>query len=215
MKQMKNILYEITCGILIFFFGLVFLQTMGNLSHMDHLAEGLTGIWKPFFLCSGAAILLLLHLGLIYLLNKLSSRQKNIVLFSLACIGVFFQFALIFFVRPCLQCDALKPIDTAMSMLDGIPLAASEYYEYFSIYPHNLPLTLYIFCIFKLARIFGAGDEHLILLLQIANLIFLDFALFQLYRLIRKKASKKAALGFAALCFLNPLLYYYPVFFYT
>lgn len=215
MKQINNLFYKITCAILIFFFACVFLQTTGNLSHMEIFSTAWTGLWKPLFLLSGAALLLLVILGLLKLLNSISAKRKTAVLIALGCIGIALQLALIFGVRPILQYDALKPVDTAMSLLKGLPLASSEYYDYFSIYPHNLPLTLYIFCIFKAAQAVGIAEADYILVLQLLNVLLLDFALVQLYRLIKMRAGKNASLGYALLCFLNPLLYYYPVFFYT
>lgn len=215
MNRVKNILYKITCGILIFFYGCVFLQTTVSAAHMDILCTILKGAWKPLFFLSGASLLLLCVLGLLKALKLLSPKRKTLVLIILGFVGIALQLALILGVRPCLQYDALKPVDTAMSLGKGIPLASSEYYEYFSIYPHNLPLTLYILCIFKIAHAMGIAEGNYIILLQIINVILLDFSVVQLYCLIKKRAGKNAALGYALLCFLNPLIYYYPAFFYT
>lgn len=215
MNQIKNVLYKITCGILIFFFGCVFLQTTVNTTYLERISILLTGAWKPLFFVSGAVLLLFFLLGLLKLLNSLSPKRKNIVLLFFCCIGIALQLTLLLVVRPCLQHDALKPVDTAMSMLHGVPLASSQFYDYFSIYPHNLPLTLYILCIFKIARIFSIPEANYMILLQIINLLLLDFALISLYHLLNKRAGKKAALSYALLCLFNPLLYYYPVFFYT
>lgn len=215
MNRFKDILYQVTCGILIFFFGLVFLQTTVNISHMELIGFSMPRLWRPLFLLSGAALLLLLLFYFRRLLGRLPEKRKNGILFLLFCIGIALQLALLFGLRPALQCDALKPVDTAMSMLNGIPLSESEYYEYFSIYPHNLPLNLYIFFIFKIAQILGIAQSNYILTLQLLNLILLDFSLVQLYRLIKRRAGDNAALSYGLLCFFQPLLVYYPVFFYT
>lgn len=209
-----NFLYRATCVIMIFMFACTYFQTLGTLSHMPVISEALEGLWKPVFLISGSVLLFLVIAKLTKLLH-VAEKKRATTLLVLGCIGIGLQLAFLLVLRPCLQYDALKPVDTAMSLLKGIPLPLSNNYEYFSIYPHNLPLTLYIMCIFKVAQLLGVPEANYILILQLCNIIFLDLALFQLYRLIRRKAGIRASVLFALLCLLNPLLYYYPVFFYT
>ena len=213
--NLTNFLYRATCVIMIFLFACTYFQTLGTLSHMPVISASLKGLWKPVFLLSGSALLFLLIAKLTKLLLRFSEKKQAITLLVLGCMGLGLQLAFLLLLRPCLQYDALKPVDTAMSLLKGIPLPLSDNYEYFSIYPHNLPLTLYIMCIFKVAQFLGIPEANYILILQLCNIIFLDLALFQLYRLVRRKAGMRASVLFALLCLLNPLLYYYPVFFYT
>lgn len=200
---------------MIFFFGCIFLQTTGNLSHMELSADFLSGAWKYLLITGGALTLLLAVRKLTGLLLGLSSKSRRSILAALFCIGLGLQLLLIFGLRPCLQYDSLKPVDTAIAMLKGVPLAATEYYDYFSIYPHNVPLTLYIMCIFKLADFFGIRESSYIVLLQLINCLLLDFALLQMGKLLQRHFGLRQSLSFSLLCFLNPLLYYYPVFFYT
>ena len=213
--NLTNFLYQATCVIMIFLFACTYFQTLGTLSHMPVISASLKGLWKPVFLLSGSALLFLLIAKLTKLLLRFSEKKQALTLLVLGCMGLGLQLAFLLLLRPCLQYDALKPVDTAMSLLKGIPLPLSDNYEYFSIYPHNLPLTLYIMCIFKVAQFLGIPEANYILILQLCNIIFLDLALFQPYRLIRRKAGMRASVLFALLCLLNPLLYYYPVFFYT
>ena len=214
-RFVTDLLYKATCVIMIFLFACTYFQTLGILSHMPVISEALEGLWKPLFLISGSVLLFLVIAKLTKLLLHVSEKKQAIILLVLGCIGVGLQLAFLLVLRPCLQYDALKPVDTAMSLLKGIPLPLSDNYEYFSIYPHNLPLTLYIMCIFKVAQLCGISEANYILILQLCNIIFLDVALFQLYRLIRRKAGIRASVLFALLCLINPLLYYYPIFFYT
>lgn len=218
---MKNIekvnlfFYKATCRIMLFFFGLIFLQTTRNVTHMDILGAQLTGIRAPLFFLSGALLLLGLVFFLTVFLKKRSCKVQTVTLLLLAFLGICFQAFFILWLRPCLQYDALKPVDTAIAMLGGTPLAATEYYRYFSFYPHNVPLTLYIMCIFKIAGFLGIAESHYIILLQLINCVLLDLALFTMYSMIRRCYGNEKSLFFGVLCFLNPLVYYYPVFFYT
>lgn len=215
MNQIKTFLYKTTCVIMIFFFGLIFLQTTVNLSHMPVIETFLTGIRKPMFLLSGAALLLLIFYILTKFLCRLTIRQRTAALSLMAVFGVSLQLLLIFGLRPCLQYDALKPVDTAIAMMKGIPLEATPYASYFAIYPHNLPLTLYIMLILKIAGLFGVSSQNSILVLQLVNCILFNLALVQLYQLLKRYFGIRKAAAFAVLCILNPLVYYYPVFFYT
>lgn len=198
-----------------FFFGCIFLQTTTNLSHMEFIGSFLTGIRKPLFILCGALLLTFLLTRLSQTLNTVSDRTKNLVLTILALIGISLQLGLILGLQPCLQYDSLKPVDTAIAMLKGTPLAATEYYSYFSIYPHNVPLTLYIMCIFKIAGFLGIAETHFIVLLQLINCLLLDIALLQMFSILKKTYGHSIALSFGLLCFFNPLVYYYPAFFYT
>lgn len=218
MNKNKNVicfLYRATCIIMIFLFALTFVLTLGTLSHMPVISAALDGFWKPLFLLSGSILLFLLINKLSKLLLGLSEKKQNRILIIMGCIGIAMQLAFLLVLRPCLQYDALKPVDTAISLLKGIPLPLSDSFEYFSIYPHNLPLTLYIMCIFKIAGLLGIAETDYILVLQLINIVFLDFSLVRLYRLLKRKAGAKVSVLFALLCFVNPLLYYYPIFFYT
>lgn len=218
---MKNIekvnlfFYKTTCGIMLFFFGLIFLQTTQNVTHMDVLGAQLTGIRRPLFLLSGALLLLGLVFLLTGFLKKRSGKTRTVTLLILAFLGICLQVFLILWLRPCLQYDALKPVDTAIAMLGGTPLAATEYYRYFSFYPHNVPLTLYIMCIFKIAGFLGIAESNYIVLLQLINCVLLDLALFTMYSMIKRYYGSEKGLFFGILCLLHPLIYYYPVFFYT
>lgn len=215
MNKMKSILYKITCAIMIFFFACIFLQTTGNSSHMP-LSESFLGTaGKPLFFVSGAALLLLIFFFLNRLLAGLTVQKRRIALTLMAAFGIALQLFLIFSLRPCLQYDALKPVDAAIAMNKGIPLAATQYYSYFTIYPHNVPLTLYIMLIFKAAGFLGIAVENYIVLLQLLNCLLFDLALVQMYRLLKRHFGIQKCSAFALLCLLNPLVYYYPVFFYT
>ena len=214
-SSVKHYLYKITCCIMCFFFGLIFLQTTANSGHMEVLSSLLTGIRKPLFLLGGALLLTFLLTRLSHTLHQASDKTQKMVLILFAVIGISLQLALILGLQPCLQYDALKPVDTAIAMLKGTPLAATEYYKYFSSYPHNVPLTLYIMCIFKIAGVFGVSESSYILLLQLINCLLFDFALIHIFRMLKNIYGRPLALSFGLLCFFNPLLYYYPVFFYT
>lgn len=214
-KSIKNWLYKSTCLIMIFFFGLIFIQTTQNLSHMDFIAPLLTGIRKPLFILCGTLLLTFLVSYLSNRLNRCVAKTQNYILVTFLIIGLFLQLTLILNLQPCLQYDSLKPVDTAISMLKGTPLAATEYYNYFSIYPHNVPLTLYIMCIFKIAGFLGIAETNYIILLQILNCLLIDLAIVQMFCLIRKTYGNSQSLTFGLLCVFNPLIYYYPIFFYT
>lgn len=215
MERVCTFLYKATCAVMIFLFGCIFVQTTGNLSHMELSGAFLSGPWKYLLITGGALTLLMAIRKLTVLLLGLSSKSRTIILTGLFCIGLSLQLLLIFGLRPCLQYDSLKPVDTAIAMLKGIPLAATQYYDYFSIYPHNVPLTLYIMCIFKIAGFLGVSEGNYIVLLQFINCLLLDFALLQMGRLLQRHFGLRQSLSFSLLCFLNPLLYYYPIFFYT
>ena len=179
-RFVNDFLYRATCVIMIFLFACTYFQTLGTLSHMPVISASLKGLWKPVFLLSGSALLFLLIAKLTKLLLRFSEKKQALTLLVLGCMGLGLQLAFLLLLRPCLQYDALKPVDTAMSLLKGIPLPLSDNYEYFSIYPHNLPLTLYIMCIFKVAQFLGIPEANYNLILQLCNIIFLDLALFQL-----------------------------------
>lgn len=200
---------------MIFFFGCIFLQTTVNLSHMELMGTFLGGIKKPLFILSGAALLLLIFYMLNKLLCNLSIRQRKTALAVMAAFGVFLQLLLILGLRPCLQYDSLKPVDTAIAMMKGVPLAATQYYSYFTIYPHNVALSLYIMLVLKTADAFGIASDNYVVLLQIINCVLFDLALMQLYTLLKRHFGIQKSAAFALLCLLNPLVYYYPVFFYT
>lgn len=215
MNKAKSFLYRASCAIMIFFFACIFLQTTVNLSHME-LLEGLLGNFRKFiFVPCGAALLLLIFLKLTKLLCRQDAKRRNIIFGILACTGIALQLFLILGLRPCLQYDSLKPVDTAIAMTKGVPLAATEYYGYFSIYPHNLPLTLYIMLIFKAAGALGIASENYIVLLQLLNCLLFDAALVSMYRFLKRHFGIQKSVAFALLCFFNPLTFYYPVFFYT
>ena len=115
---------------------------------MDFISPILTGIRKPLFILCGALLLAFLVSHLANRLNQCTAKTQKYILLTFLLLGICLQLTLILNLQPCLQYDSLKPVDTAISMLKGTPLAATEYYNYFSIYPHNVPLTLYIMCIF-------------------------------------------------------------------
>lgn len=215
MKRINLYLYQITCGILIFFFSLVFFMTLGNVSHMDPFSSHWNGIVTAVFFLSGAILLT----GLLFLLTKLltacSIRRRNICLLILAGVMIVLQLFMIFQIRPCLQCDALKPLDLAIGLLNGGSLQESAFYEYFANYPHNLPLTLYIYALIRAFRFLGFSQDSFMVLLQCVNLVLIDLALFAAWRFLKNSAGIRVSTAFACLCFLNPLLIYYPVFFYT
>lgn len=215
MNKLNHYLYQITCLILVFFFALVFFMTLGNLSHMEPLSAHLTGILRLIFLSGGAVLLLGLIFMLTNRLKELSSRNRAFCLLILSGTGILLQLFLILKLRPTLQCDALKPVDLAVSLLNGGSLKQSVFYDYFTIYPHNLPLTLYILQLFKCFRFLGFPQKHFMILLQCFNLLLIDLSLVTAYFFLKKKSGIRVSSNFALLCVLNPLLYYYPVFFYT
>lgn len=215
---MKNIhlsLYRITCMIVIFFFGVVFFMSLGTISHMEPVSAHFKGILTPLFLLSGSCLLLDVLLTLSKWLRELSVQNRRLCLLGFAGICIFLQLFVILKIRPCLQADALKPVDTALFLLKGGALSDSPFYEYFAIYPHNLPLTLYILYLFKLFKALGISESSYMVLLQLLNLLLLDLSLWNAYTFLKKRAGLRVSTGFALLCTWNPLLWYYPVFFYT
>lgn len=215
MKRINLYLYQMTCGILIFFFGLVFFMTLGNVSHMEPFSAHWNSIVTAVFFLSGAVLLT----GILFLLTKtwtaFSVRRRNICLLIPAGVMLILQLFMIFQIRPCLQCDALKPLDLAIGLLNGSSLQESTFYEYFANYPHNLPLTLYIYALIRVFRFLGFSQDSFMVLLQCVNLVLIDLSLFAAWRFLKNNAGICVSTAFAWLCFLNPLLIYYPVFFYT
>lgn len=215
MQKINDSLYKITCGIVIFFFAYIFLGTTYNLSHMEPLSEHFTGYLTPVFLISGTILLLGLILWLTHLLKKLSSKKRSGILLCLSVCALFLQLFIILRLRPAFQYDTLKPVDTAMYLLNGGTLQNSEFYDYLARNPHNIPFTLYIFCIFKLAGSLGIPESFFMVLLQLLNLILIDSSLAASYCFLKKRMGINVSTGFVLLCILNPLIYYYPTFFYT
>lgn len=214
-KLFNSILYKLSCFIMIFFFGYSFYCTLGNLSHMEIINTYIGETWALMFSICGALTLFLV----LYLLQKIlfcfSDRTQKYVLFCATLFAIGLQFFMIFGVRPCLRYDSLNPMDTAIALLKGADFSSTISYEYFTIYPHNLPLTGYITALLYIADLLGLSEHNYIVFLQLLNCILIDVSLYALFRLIKKKTSIKSSYRFLILCFLNPLLYYYPVFFYT
>lgn len=215
MKTLQSILYKVSCGIMLFFFGYVFYRTLGNLSHMEIINTYIGEKWAFLFSAMGAATLFFVLYQVHKLLFRLSSKTRTAILLLLSALGVLLQLYMIFGVRPCLRYDSLNPVDTAAALLKGADFSSTVSYEYFTIYPHNLPLTGYITALLKIAGLFGLSENNYIVFLQFINCTLIDFSLFSLFRLITQKTSEKNSCLFLLLCLINPLIYYYPVFFYT
>lgn len=215
MNRVQTFLYKFSCMIMIFFFGYVFYRTLGNLSHMEIINTYIGETWAVFFTLTGAATFLLL----LYIIRKffmgLPSKIRTAILLCLGLLGIAIQLFMILSVRPCLRYDSLKPLDTAVAVLNGADFSSTVFYEYFTIYPHNVPLIGYIAALLKTGYLFGLSKNHSILFLQLLNCLFMDVSIFCLFWCIRRHSGEKNGCIFFFLCILNPLLYYYPVFFYT
>lgn len=208
MNRFLSAIYKLICLIMLVFFGYVYLGTLGNLSHMPVISSQLnTGNTVCLFLIGTLTPFLLL----IYF----SGEQRRKFLWCLAVLGIFVQIFVIWGIRPSLRYDSLTPVDTAIGLLNGKSLIQSPYYEYLTIYPHNLPLTAYIFVLLKAAGFLGIPENCYILLLQSISCLLIDLSIFGIYRLLDRHENRQLASGFLFLCVVNPLLYYYPVFFYT
>lgn len=208
MNKFLTVIYKLICLIMLVLFGYVYFGTLGNLSHMPIISSQLN---------TGNTICLFLFgtLTLFLLFIYFSGEQRRKFLWCLAALGIFVQIFVIWGIRPSLRYDSLTPVDTAIGLLNGKGLIHSPYYEYLTIYPHNLPLTAYIFVLLKAARFLGIPENCYILLLQSISCILIDLSIMGIYRLLERYESKQQASGFLFLCVVNPLLYYYPVFFYT
>lgn len=200
---------------MIFFFGYVFCRTSGNLSHMEIINTYIGDTRAVFFTLVGAATLLLFLYIILKFFIGLPSKVRTVLLLCLGIWGISIQLFMIFGVRPCLRYDSLKPLDTAIAVLNGADFSSTVSYEYFTIYPHNLPLTGYIAALLKIGYFLGLRENHSILFLQLLNCLFIDVSVFGLFWLIRRHSGEKNGCIFFFMCILNPLLYYYPVFFYT
>lgn len=208
MNKFLTVLYKVICLIMLVFFGYVYLGTLGNLSHMPVISAHLSfGNTICFFLFGTLSLFLLFF--------YFSDERRRKILWIFAALGIVLQFFVIFGIRPSLRYDSLIPLDTAMGLMSGKHLTQSTFYEYLTVYPHNLPLTAYILVILKAAQFLGVPESCYTLLLQSINCILIDLSVFGIYRLLDRHGTKRQSAGFLLLCVFNPLLYYYPVFFYT
>lgn len=215
MNRFLSAIYKLICLIMLVFFGYVYFGTLGNLSHMPIINTYIGEKWAILFTWIGAATLFIVLYSIQKILFKIPQRTRNFVLLCLCILGVFLQFYMILGIRPCLRYDSLNPVDTAVALLKGIPFSSTASYEYFTIYPHNLPLTGYTTLLLKIASLLGISEGNYIIFLQLLNCLFIDLSIFSLFMLIRKKASEHISCFFLLLCLTNPLIYYYPTFFYT
>jgi len=208
-------LYKISCAIILFLFGYVFLNTLTMVSHMEIMEFFMTKGQEILLIVLGAATIFAVLMFSIHFLMKLSEKKRRILMGILIFAGVALQMFMIFGMRASLQYDSLKPVDVAMHILEGGSLSTSLYYDYFNVYPHNLCLILYMVLIFKAAAFLGIAEMHYIVILQFLHCLLIDGAVVLLYRMIKTYYSEKRAIGFLLICLINPLMYYYPVFVYT
>ena len=73
MKKALNVLYLCSCGIVLFFFGYVFLQTTGNTSHMEILSFLLNDLDERILILLGAMTIL----AILVLLNRILSKLPD------------------------------------------------------------------------------------------------------------------------------------------
>lgn len=182
---------------------------------MEPISTHFTGFLTPVFLLSGAVLLLFLIRFLTRQIQKLTIRNRRIVLGVLGTLALLIQLFMILGLQPGVQFDSLKPIDTAMYLLNGGNIKNSVFYDYLARNPHNLPITLYVFCIFKVLRIVGIPQSCYLIILQLLNLLLIDSSLLAAYRFLKNRMGLQSSIGFLMLCIFNPLMYYYPTFFYT
>lgn len=214
MNRFLQILYRLSCGIALIFFGYVFYRTLGNLSHMEIISTYIGDKWAVLFSIIGGLTLLLLFFLLEKLFFCLSRKKQKIVLAVAAAAGIFLQLVVIFGIRPCLRYDSLNPVDTAVALMKGADFPSTASYEYFTIYPHNLPLTAYITVLLSIVRFFGLSEGSYLVFLQLFNCMLIDCSIWGLFCIANRK-EERFGFRFLMLCILNPLIYYYPVFFYT
>lgn len=170
--------------------------------------------WAVLLSIIGSLTLLCLFFCIEKLFFRLSPKKRSIVLAAAAAFGILLQLVVIFGIRPCLRYDSLNPLDTAVALMNGADFSSTASYEYFTIYPHNLPLTAYITVLLSVARFFGLPRSSYLVFLQFFNCLLIDCSVLGLFRIANKK-EERFGFRFLMLCLLNPLMYYYPVFFYT
>lgn len=88
-----------------------------------------------------------------------------------------------------------------------------SYSDYFSMFPFNLGIVVFLAVFFKLSSVFGAADYYFIA--TIVNILIMDGAILLVYLICKKQFDIRIAFFALILCALCSVFYTYPSFFYT
>lgn len=156
------------------------------------------------------------------LLRKLSAKfsDKTALLCSVFGFILLFVLQMVFLIKePCLlRYDALKVFDEALSMFQDGSISPKVFGGYFSRYTNNYAITLFAYATLKLFSLLGllAKDLHnALFLLQLVNVLFVDFSFWFGFLLVRSFTGPKNALVYLSFVILSPLSYVWLPFFYT
>lgn len=212
---MKKTVYLFSIILLTLFMFYIVFCTFGNFDYVDYFATFMKSYNIPIYLFTGAIIIYAFVSITGFKITKLNQKQMRITAIIIGLIMVTVQILVVYFIRSPLRSDPGMVFDQALDMFSTGSVSPTAMENYFSIYPNNISLCILEHLILKAASILGIQYEHYLFFLNIINILFIDWAMYFAFRIIKMLKNEMLAVKFLVLCAINPMLYAYSILVYT
>ena len=160
-----------------------------------------------------AVLLILIVLYRVFLLEKMSPLAIDILSYSLIAAAFLFQMYIAYTVRLTPQVDLSYVYDEALYMVSHGTTTMAQNLDELLFYPNNVPITILIYWVFRVAIKIGWTDFRFIG--GFFNVCCLLIMYILVYRIAHFHTSKKNAAAVLFFFLLNPVYYAYASYYYT
>ncbi len=202
MKNLFNNLYKILIAIMIFIWGII---TFSSCFHVyGHY-------YNPIIILLGGIILSLLIYNVYKLIKKIKPKYHDKIALSL------FLISLVIMLVWGLNNEIVPAYDLSHIIAKTNMLLKNNHFFgsdlYFSIYPTQIPLTIFIYGIKYIGSILNITNLSSVVIIY--NAFMTSFMLFCIYKIVKKLSNSNSALVIMLLAVLYPDFYLYVSYYYT
>ncbi len=166
---------------------------------------------KPLVIVLGVIVLIFLFIKLKKIFHKVKEEKSNLIaiiitigFFGLLCLAGYVMTSIPTYDLPDVQREALWMLQNNGEFTNN---------TYFSMYTNQIPLTILVYYIYKIATIFNIGNLNLFAM--VINSFFIAITAFFTYLSVKKIENHKLALATLLFFVINPIFYISASYFYS